>query len=55
MASSDKRTYIGEYFYLGGGAYAPFQIDKIMNQLAINIKGPTKEEVKLGRQIMQGA
>ncbi len=39
---------------LGGGTYAQFQIDRIMNQPAIDMKRPTKEEVELCRRIMWG-
>ncbi len=54
VASSDKRTYVREYSYLGGGAYVQFRMDRIMNQPAIDMKELTKEEVELCRRIMQG-
>ncbi len=36
-----------------GGSYVRFQIDKIINQLAINMKGLTKKEEELYKRIMQ--
>ncbi len=32
-----------------GGAYTRFRMDRVMNQPAMNMKRPTKEEVKLCR------
>ena len=37
-----------------GGAYARFRMDRIMNQPAIDMKRPTKEEVELCKRIMRG-